>query len=158
MLTQIRVPAAAPKEHTNIYLVRSKMNGHPLSCTTCRTDHRYTLGFLYKQDAEYVGANVALDTQPTFVDVCRDPDTMQMSAAKIIKPTSSCMRHKTSTEMQHVYDFMQLPIHDQVSIGLVHQILDENPREIYLEIQTFRHIPLSTDAFVHSKLRRSFFE
>ncbi len=78
-----------------------------------------------------------------------------MSIASLVKrdPASSSLV-STFIDREVMDEFMKMPIEHQMSVGVVHGLLEDNPSQLVMEIQTFESVPISPAFFRHKLLKK----
>ena len=154
------VQTAIPPPIPTIYVLRSRKDGTPLAVEGLRYGHlkmdmqaplapkSYRLGFIHPEDAAIVRRETCSKSKIEFaseivggVDPRADDDGFAIvTMQRYININELPMfLHEVSFLM-----FLELPLVESTSIGVVHQVLEVTEREIVMEVQTMDALDIFT--------------
>lgn len=130
----------------NIHLLRSRPTGAMMAASVLSSptayDRRYGLGFVNKEDAQLVRKNLCSKSRVEIIDYHQNDFSIVSVEKKIDINELPMFIHEMD-----IQNFLALPFKHNIRIGFVHSVLEDNHREILLEIQTIDAIEMNPFAY-----------
>lgn len=139
-----------PSPIPSVFLLRARPTGDVLSVLPAPSDHlakRYSIGFVSKDDAMLVRAHVSSKSMIEFVDFSREGFSIVSIEKRVNINEMPTFLHEMDFQL-----FLSLPFRQLIDVGFVHQVLEDNAREILVEVQTLDAIEMNPLLFRSSAL------
>jgi hypothetical protein len=136
----------------SIHLLRARPSGNPMSARMSMKaavlsaptayNRSYSLGFVHREDALLVRSHLCSKSKVEIIDYSENAFSVVSVEKKLDIHEMPMFVHEMDFQM-----FLELPFQQNVNVGFVHQVLEDNYKEILLEIQTLEAIEISPLTF-----------
>ena len=145
VLPSVHVLRARPSG--NMMSAKMSMAAAVLSAPTSY-NRSYGLGFVHKEHACMVRDNIGSQSTVEIIDYMPNAFSIVSIEKKHELVEMPLFLHEMDIQL-----FLSLPFQQNVNIGFVHKVLEDNQREMILEVQTLEAIDISPDIYRKYVLR-----